>query len=65
MNTSTSHTGYLAESQLELTFQTAFREGGTPERPSVALYISKHPNSRWVALPGAVEMAVRVARCAP
>ncbi|KAF6259886.1 stage V sporulation protein S-domain-containing protein [Scenedesmus sp. NREL 46B-D3] len=50
--------GYLAEQQIELTFQTAFREGGTPDRPSVALYLSKHPNSRWLPLQGAVELAV-------
>ncbi|KAF8058930.1 SPL10 [Scenedesmus sp. PABB004] len=50
--------GYLAESQLELTFQTAFREGGTPDKPSVALYLSKHPNSHWVPQPGEVELAV-------
>ncbi|WIA19505.1 hypothetical protein OEZ86_005836 [Tetradesmus obliquus] len=50
--------GYLAEQQIELTFQTAFREGGTPDRPSVALYLSKHPNSRWVPLQGAVELSV-------
>lgn len=50
--------GYLADSQIELTFQTAFREGGTPDRPSVALYLSKHPNSHWQPLPGAVELSV-------
>jgi hypothetical protein len=53
-------TGYLADSQIELTFQTAFREGGTPDRPSVAMYLSKHPNSHWQPLPGAVELSVSV-----
>lgn len=53
--------GYLADSQIELTFQTAFREGGTPDRPSVAMYLSKHPNSRWQPLPGAVELSVSAA----
>lgn len=53
-----SPSGYLADSQIELTFQTAFREGGTPDRPSVALYLSKHPNSHWQPLPGAVELSV-------
>jgi hypothetical protein len=48
----------LAEQQIELTFQTAFREGGTPDRPSVALYLSKHPISKWVPVQGAVELSV-------
>jgi hypothetical protein len=35
--------GYLANDGHDLTFQTAFREGGTPEKPSVAMYMAKHP----------------------
>lgn len=52
--------GYLSDRQIELTFQTAFREGGTPDRPSVALYLSKHPNSHWVPVEGAIELSVSI-----
>eukprot|EP00775_Hariotina_reticulata_P009357 gene9357-9520_t len=43
---------------MELTFQTLFRPGSTPDRPSVVLPLTKHPNSHWAPVPGAAEMAV-------
>lgn len=51
--------GYLAKDSnaVDLTFQTAFREGGTQEKPSVALYLAKHPIS-WVPTPNTMEMQV-------
>lgn len=49
--------GYLANDGHDLTFQTAFREGGTPEKPSVALYMAKHPLG-WPITPNNVEMQV-------
>lgn len=49
--------GYLANDGHDLTFQTAFREGGTPDKPSVALYMAKHPLG-WPITPNNVEMQV-------
>ncbi|KIZ03721.1 hypothetical protein MNEG_4239 [Monoraphidium neglectum] len=49
--------GYLANDGHDLTFQTAFREGGTPEKPSVAMYMAKHPLN-WAITPNNVEMQV-------
>ncbi|GBF87413.1 hypothetical protein Rsub_00124 [Raphidocelis subcapitata] len=49
--------GYLANDSQDLTFQTAFREGGTPDKPSVALYLAKHPLG-WPITPNNVEMQV-------
>jgi stage V sporulation protein SpoVS len=49
--------GYLANDAIDLTFQTAFREGGTAEKPSVALYVAKHP-AGWPITPNNVEMQV-------
>jgi len=41
----------------DLTFQTAFREGSTPDKPSVALYLAKHPVT-WVPTANTMEMQV-------
>ena len=51
------YTDYLTNDAIDLTFQTAFREGGTPEKPSVALYLAKHPMG-WPIAPNNVEMQV-------
>lgn len=59
-NSPTTPKGYLANDGHDLTFQTAFREGGTPEKPSVALYMAKHPLG-WPITPNNVEMQVRMA----
>ena len=49
--------GYLERDALDLTFQTAFREGATPDKPSVALYLAKHALG-WTPTPNLLEMQV-------
>jgi stage V sporulation protein SpoVS len=53
--------GYLAHDGLDLTFQTAFREGvQDPSKPSVALYLAKHPLG-FHTTPNPLEMQVSAA----
>jgi stage V sporulation protein SpoVS len=53
--------GYLAHDGLDLTFQTAFREGAQdPSKPSVALYLAKHPLG-FATTPNPLEMQVSAA----